>query len=100
MMAGIPERLADKWRIAETAAWDKQHLYLCGPAYIEIDAQGRGDMAFGALEALQIALQDDARKSVVGNLVQALPYVATLLVLAFASKRHGAPEGLGKHATE
>ncbi len=57
-------------------------------------------LVFGALEALQIALQDDARKSVVGDLVQALPYVATLLVLAFASKRQGAPEGLGKHATE
>jgi simple sugar transport system permease protein len=57
-------------------------------------------LVFGALEALQIALQDDARKSIVGDLVQALPYVATLLVLAFATKRRGAPEGLGKHATE
>jgi general nucleoside transport system permease protein len=57
-------------------------------------------LAFGALEALQIALQDQARKSVVGDLVQALPYVATLLVLAFATRRSGAPEGLGKHATE
>jgi len=51
MMAGIADRLAGKWRIVETAAWDKQHLDLCGPAYIEIDAEGRGDMAFGALEA-------------------------------------------------
>lgn len=57
-------------------------------------------LAFGALEALQIALQDQARKSVIGDLVQTLPYVATLLVLGFASKRHGAPEGLGKHAAE
>jgi len=54
-------------------------------------------VAFGALEALQIVLQDEARKSAVGDLVQALPYVATLLVLAFASKKAGAPEGLGKH---
>jgi general nucleoside transport system permease protein len=57
-------------------------------------------LAFGALEALQIVLQDDARKSVFGDLIQTLPYVATLLVLAFASKKAGAPEGLGKHATE
>jgi general nucleoside transport system permease protein len=55
-------------------------------------------LAFGALEAFQIALQDQARKSVIGDLVQALPYVATLVVLAFATKRQGAPEGLGKHA--
>lgn len=57
-------------------------------------------LAFGALEAFQIALQDQARKSVIGDLVQTLPYIATLVVLAFATKRHGAPEGIGKHATE
>ncbi|MBK9260562.1 MAG: hypothetical protein IPM54_12135 [Polyangiaceae bacterium] len=57
-------------------------------------------LVFGTLEALQIALQDQARKSMVGDLVQALPYLATLLVLAFAKRRSGAPEGLGKHATE
>lgn len=57
-------------------------------------------LAFGALEAFQIALQDQARKSVFGDLVQTLPYIATLVVLAFATKRHGAPEGIGKHATE
>ena len=51
MMADIVARLAGKWRIVETAAWDKQHLDLCGPTFIEIDAQGRGEMAFGALEA-------------------------------------------------
>lgn len=57
-------------------------------------------LAFGALEALQIVLQDEARKSFVGDLVQTLPYVATLLLLAFASRKSGAPEGLGKHAAE
>lgn len=51
MRADIAERLAGKWRIIETAAWDKQHLDLRGPAYIEIDAKGYGEMAFGALEA-------------------------------------------------
>lgn len=51
MMADIANRIAGKWRIVETAAWEKQHLDLCGPAFIEVDAEGRGDMAFGALEA-------------------------------------------------
>lgn len=51
MMTDIADRIAGKWRIVETAAWDKEHLDLCGPAFIEIDAQGRGDMTFGALEA-------------------------------------------------
>ena len=51
MMAGVADRLAGKWRIVETAAWDKQHLDLCGPASLELDRQGRGAMAFGALEA-------------------------------------------------
>ena len=51
MMADIANRIAGKWRIIETVAWDKQHLDLCGPAFIEIDHQGRGGMAFGALNA-------------------------------------------------
>jgi hypothetical protein len=51
MMADIAGRIIGKLRIVETATWDKQHLDLCGPAFLEIDAQGHGDMAFGALEA-------------------------------------------------
>ncbi len=31
--------------------WRRDHLDLCGPAFLQIDATGRGDMAFGALEA-------------------------------------------------
>jgi general nucleoside transport system permease protein len=55
-------------------------------------------VAFGALEALQIVLQDEARKSSGAELVQLLPYAATLVVLAFAAGRAAAPRGLGKHA--
>ena len=51
MMADIAERIAGKWRIVETALWDRPYLDLCGPAVIEIDLQGRGNMAFGALDA-------------------------------------------------
>jgi hypothetical protein len=47
----IADRIVGKWRIVQAAAWDKRHLDLCGPAFIEIDAEGRGDMAFGARKA-------------------------------------------------
>jgi simple sugar transport system permease protein len=57
-------------------------------------------LVFGALEALQIVLQDQTRKTSVGDLVQLLPYVATLVVLAFAAGRSAAPRGLGKHAID
>lgn len=57
-------------------------------------------VAFGALEALQIVLQDQAQRSAGAGLVQLLPYVATLVVLGFAAGRAAAPEGLGKHAEE
>lgn len=57
-------------------------------------------LAFGALEALQIVLQDQAHKGGAGDLVQLLPYVATLLVLGFAAGRSAAPRGLGRAAEE
>ena len=55
-------------------------------------------LAFGALEALQIVLQDQAHRSAGAGLIELLPYVATLVVLAFAAGRAAAPRGLGKHA--
>lgn len=57
-------------------------------------------LAFGALEALQIVLQDQLRSSRGGDLVQLLPYVATLVVLGFAAGRSSAPKGLGKSAAD
>lgn len=57
-------------------------------------------LAFGALEALQIVLQDQTRKTSGGDLIQVLPYAATLVVLAFAAGRAAAPRGIGKHAEE
>lgn len=44
--------LAGRWRIIETAAWPREHLDLCGPASLRIDADGTGEMAFGALTAV------------------------------------------------
>ena len=50
MMASI-DRLVGKWRIVETGLWPREHLDLCGPAFLRIDATGQGDMVFGALDA-------------------------------------------------
>ncbi len=57
-------------------------------------------VAFGALEALQIVLQGSGERSAGAELIQLLPYVATLVVLGFAAGRAAAPEGLGKQAEE
>ncbi len=43
--------LVGKWRIVESGTWLRDHLDLCGPAYLRIDADGTGEMAFGALNA-------------------------------------------------
>jgi simple sugar transport system permease protein len=53
-------------------------------------------LAFAALEATQILLQN--QKLIAHEVVQMLPYAATLVVLAFAAGRARAPAGLGKHA--
>ena len=59
-------------------------------------------VAFAALDALQIAVQDRAGE--LRDLVQMLPYVATLVTLAWIASRRGRsedgapPAGLGKHA--
>lgn len=55
-------------------------------------------LVFGFLEGLQIVLQDTLKQTSAGDLVQLLPYVATLAVLAFAAGRSSAPRGLGQHA--
>jgi general nucleoside transport system permease protein len=57
-------------------------------------------LAFGALDALQIVLQDELRASRGGDLVQLLPYVATLVVLGFAAGRSSAPKGLGRETRD
>jgi hypothetical protein len=49
-------QLVGRWRIFEADIWDRDHLDLCGPAAITINDHGRGEIAFGALEAsLEIA---------------------------------------------
>lgn len=48
-MANV-DRLVGKWRIVETGLWPREHLDLCRPAFIQIDATGQGEMVFGALD--------------------------------------------------
>lgn len=50
-MRAVPASLVGQWRIVETGAWPRDHLDLCGPALLRIDADGTGEMAFGALTA-------------------------------------------------
>ena len=44
-------RLVGRWRIVEADIWDQAYLDLCGPAKIIIGATGRGEIAFGAMQA-------------------------------------------------
>lgn len=44
-------KLVGRWRIVEADIWDRAYLDLCGPANIVIGADGRGEIAFGAMQA-------------------------------------------------
>lgn len=43
--------IVGKWRITQSEAWPRDHLDLCGPAFLRIDPGGTGEIAFGALTA-------------------------------------------------
>ena len=43
--------LVGKWQIVESGTWPRDHLDLCGPAFLRIDADRTGQMAFAALSA-------------------------------------------------
>ena len=51
MDAPLGCKLVGRWRIVEADIWDRAYLDLCGPATIVIDADGRGEIAFGAMQA-------------------------------------------------
>jgi hypothetical protein len=40
-----------RWRILEADLWGRDHLDLCGPAYLIVRANGDGEISFGALQA-------------------------------------------------
>ena len=51
MSASAGCQLIGRWRIVEADLWDREYLDLCGPAAIDIGANGRGEIAFGAMQA-------------------------------------------------
>jgi hypothetical protein len=51
MRAPMNCQIVGRWRIVEADIWDRYNLDLCGPATIVIRANGRGEIAFGALQA-------------------------------------------------
>ena len=51
MITPMSCKLVGRWRVVEADIWDRQYLDLCGPATIVIRSNGRGEIAFGALQA-------------------------------------------------
>jgi hypothetical protein len=51
MSAAAKCKLIGRWRILEADIWDRDYLDLCGPATMTISDHGRGEIAFGALQA-------------------------------------------------
>jgi len=44
-------RLIGLWRIVAADLWERDYLDLCGPAMLDIRADGHGEIAFGAMQA-------------------------------------------------
>jgi len=51
MSAPLNCQLIGRWRIVEADLWERDHLDLCGPARLLIEANGHGEIAFGAMQA-------------------------------------------------
>ncbi|MBP2442698.1 hypothetical protein [Rhizobium leguminosarum] len=51
MSAASNCRLIGRWRIVEADLWDRDYLDLVEPAAIAIGPNGRGEIAFGAMQA-------------------------------------------------
>jgi hypothetical protein len=43
--------LVGRWRIVEADLWDRDYLDLVAPATTAIDADGHGEIAYGAMQA-------------------------------------------------
>jgi hypothetical protein len=44
-------QLIGRWRIVGSDLWERDHLDLVAPAFITINADGHGEIAFGAMNA-------------------------------------------------
>ena len=51
MSAAAACELIGRWRIVEADLWDRDYLDLAAPATITIGKNGRGEFAFGAVDA-------------------------------------------------
>lgn len=51
MTAPMNCQLIGRWRIVEADLWDRDHLDLVEPAMLVINEDGRGEIAFGAMQA-------------------------------------------------
>jgi hypothetical protein len=51
MIARAECQLIGRWRITKADLWDRNHLDLVQPAYLQISPQGWAEFAFGALTA-------------------------------------------------
>ena len=51
MSAPMGCRLIGRWRIVAADIWERDYLDLCGPAMLDIRADGHGEIAFGAFQA-------------------------------------------------
>jgi hypothetical protein len=55
-------QIIGRWRIVEANLWDRDYLDLVEPAYLQIDSDGSGELAFGVVTA---ALDVDYARTVV-----------------------------------
>jgi hypothetical protein len=51
MRAPMDCSLVGRWRIVEADIWDRDYLDLVGPATMTIEADGHGELAYGAMQA-------------------------------------------------
>jgi hypothetical protein len=51
MSAPMDRQVIGRWRIVAADLWERDYLDLCGPAILDIRADGSGEIAFGALQA-------------------------------------------------
>ena len=51
-MSGLADcQVIGRWRILESDVWDREYLDLVEPAFIKIGRGGRGELAFGVVNA-------------------------------------------------
>lgn len=47
----IPPHYTGTWRITEMSMWDQDYIDMVSPGHLTVRHNGRGELAFGAMEA-------------------------------------------------